>query len=256
MLKFLTIYKHELKYHFQSVTAYITMSVFLFLSGYFFYNIFSYYNFLSYQANINPQVSRDINLIDGVMRPLFNNISIVLLLVLPLVTMRLLAEEKKQGTFELLLTYPIRDRDVIFGKFLATVTLFLIMLACTSIYPITLMVFAEPEILPILAGYLGIFLTGFTFISIGLFFSSLTDNQLIAGVSTFGIALFFLIIGWAAPFAGATTSKVLQELSLLKHFESFAKGTIYLHDISYYLLLTAFFIFLTLKSLESTRWRG
>ena len=256
MLKLAAIYIRELKYYFKSVTAYVTTGIFLALSGYFFFSILSYYNLISYQSANTPYYRANLNLIEGVMRPLFGNISIILLLVLPLLTMRLLAEEKKQGTFELLLTYPVRDIEAIGGKFLAALTTFTVMLAATLLYPILLEIFATPEWGPILTGYLGLFLVGCTFISMGTFFSSLTSNQLVAGVSTFGLALFFLIIGWAVPFVGNTFSRVLSEFSLLRHFDSFAKGVIHTKDVTYYVFMTAFFLFLTLRSLESTRWRS
>ncbi|HER44095.1 MAG TPA: ABC transporter permease, partial [Candidatus Eisenbacteria bacterium] len=191
-----------------------------------------------------------------VLRPLFGNISIVLLLLLPLLTMRLLAEEQKLGTFELLLTYPIRDADAVLGKFFAAVTVFAVMLVCTLLYPLLIALFGDPEPGPIFSGYLGLFLMGCTFISIGTFFSSLTSNQLVAGVSAFGVGLLFLIIGWAAPFVGPKFIGLLGQFSILQHYESFSKGVIDTQDISYYLFMTLFFLFLTLRSLESTRWRS
>ncbi len=256
MSKIIAIYNKELKYYFQSVTAYVTITIFLFLSGYFFHSIFKYYNFLSYQAAKNQYFPDSLNLIEGVMRPLLNNISIVLLLVLPLLTMRLLSEEKKQGTFELLLSYPVSDLSVVLGKFGAALTTFTVMMGGTLVCPILLAAFSAPEAGPIAAGYLGLFLLGCTFIAMGTFFSSLTSSQLVAGVATFGVSLFFLIIGWAAPFAGDTAAKILSQFSLLLHFDSFSKGIIDTRDITYYLFLTIFFLFLTLKSLESTRWRS
>ena len=256
MSKTTAIYKHELKYYFQSVTAYITIGMFLLIAGYFFYNILSFYNLLSFQASRNPVIMEGLNLTDGLLRPLFSNISIVILLLLPLLTMRLLAEEKKQGTFELLLTYPVRDAEAIAGKFLAAVTTYAVMLACTLLYPLLLAIFSDPEPGPIFSGYLGLFLMGCTFISIGTFFSSLTSNQLVAGVTSFGVGLLFLIIGWAAPFVGPRFAGMLGQFSLLQHFESFSKGIIDTQDISYYLFMTLFFLFLTLRSLESTRWRS
>jgi ABC-2 type transport system permease protein len=256
MVKTAAIYTRELKYYFQSVTAYVTITIFLFLSGYFFHSIFKYYNFLSYQAAKNQFYPDSLNLIDSVMRPLLNNLSIVLLLVLPLLTMRLIAEERKQGTFELMLTYPVTDASVVFGKFLAALTTFAVMLLGTAVGPILLIVFTNPEIGPIITGYLGLFLVGCTFIAMGIFFSSLTASQLVAGVSTFGAALFFLIIGWAAPFVGAAFADVLAQFSILLHFDSFSKGLLETRDVTYYLFVTAFFLFLTVKSLEATRWRG
>ena len=256
MTKMLAIYRRELKYYFQSVTAYVAIGIFLAISGYFFFSLFRYYNLISFQAARNPNFAQSLNLTDGLLRPFFSNISIILLLVLPLLTMRLLAEEKKQGTFELLLTYPIRDLDAVGGKFLASVTTFAVLLIGTFICPLLIFLFANPEPGPIFTGYLGLFLVGCTFISIGTFFSSLTDNQLVAGVTSFGVALFFLIIGWAVPFVGPRFADALGQLSLLQHFDGFSKGLIDTQDVTYYLLMTSFFLFLTLRSLESTRWRN
>ncbi len=256
MYKTIAIYTKELKYYFQSITAYVTITIFLFLAGYFFHSIFKYYNFLSFQAAKNQYYPDSLNLIEGVIRPLLNNMSIILLLVLPLLTMRLLSEERRQGTFELLLSYPVNDISVVIGKFGAALTTFIVMLAGTVIYPVLIAVFADPEPGPVLSGYLGLLLLGCTYIAMGTFFSSLTGSQLVAGVATFGVSLFFLIIGWAAPFVGVTFAKVLSQFSLLLHFDSFSKGVIDTRDITYYLFLTGFFLFLTVKSLESTRWRG
>jgi len=250
------IYRRELAYYFQSVTAYVVIAIFLLISGYFFFSIFRYYNLISLQSLQNNSLRGGLNLIDGVMRPLLGNISILILLLLPLLTMRLLAEERKQGTFELLLTYPVSDVAAVGGKFLAALSVFAVMLAGTLAYPVMLVVFADPEIPPIVSGYIGVFLMGSSFIAMGTFFSSLTGNQIVAGVSTFGAALFFLIIGWAAPFVGTGFAAILAQVSLLYHFESFSKGVIDTQDITYYVLLTVFFLFLTVRSLESTRWRS
>jgi len=256
MSALITIYRRELAYYFKSVTAYVVIGIFLIISGYFFFSIFRYYNFMSLQYLQSNSQSGELNLIDGVMRPLLGNVSILILLLLPLLTMRLLAEERKQGTFELLLTYPIPDAAAVGGKFLAALSVYAVMLAGTVAYPVMLIVFADPEILPIVSGYLGVFLMGCSFIAMGAFFSSLTGNQIVAGVSTFGAALFFLIIGWAAPFVGTGFAAVLAQVSLLYHFESFSKGVIDTQDVSYYVLLTAFFLFMTVRSLESARWRS
>lgn len=256
MRKFAAIYTRELAYYFQSVTAYVVISIFLLISGYFFFSIFRYYNLISLQSLQADEMRGGLNLIDGVMRPLFGNISILILLLLPLLTMRLLAEERKQGTFELLLTFPVSEVAAVGGKFLAVLTVYTVMLACTFLYPVMLLIFAQPETGPILSGYLGLLLMGCSFIAIGIFFSSLTGNQIVAGVTTFGVSLIFLIIGWAVPFVGPRFAEVLAQISLLYHFESFSKGMINTLDVTYYLLLTIFFLFMTLRSLASTRWRG
>ncbi len=256
MRRLAAIYRKELQYYFQSATAYVVIGLFTLLSGYFFYSIFRYYNYLSYQASREPYLGAGLNLIDGVMRPLLGNVGIVLLFTLPLITMRLLAEERKQGTFELLLTYPVSDLEAIMGKYLAALTVFGVMLGATLVGPGLLAVYAKPEPGPILAGYLGLFLIGCTFIALGVFFSSLTSSQVVAGVATFGVALLMFVIGWASAFVGPTLAKVLAQFSLLDHFDSFSKGLINSQDITYYVFLTVFFLFLTLRSLESTHWRS
>jgi ABC-2 type transport system permease protein len=250
------IYGRELRYFFQSVTAYVVIAIFLGISGYFFFSSFRYYNLLSLRSMQNGFAPGGLNLIDGVMRPLLGNISIIILLLLPLLTMRLIAEEKKQGTFELLSTYPVSDVEAVAGKFLAAFTVYALMIAGTLLYPAMLFIFADPEPVPIITGYIGLLLMGSTFIAMGTFFSSITDNQIIAGVATFGLSLFFLIIGWGAPFVGPKFAAVLAQISILYHFESFSKGVIETSDATYYIVFTAFFLFLTVRSLESTRWKS
>ena len=146
MRKIIAIYKREMKYYFQSIAAYVSISVFLAVSGYFFSSIFKYYNFLSLEARRTASVTSQLNLIDGIMRPLLGNISILILFILPILTMRLFSEEKKQGTFELLMTYPVSESSVIAGKFLSALTIFSFMLAGTLLYPLLLMVYTEPEL--------------------------------------------------------------------------------------------------------------
>jgi ABC-2 type transport system permease protein len=251
----MAVYNKEMRYYFKSITAYISIAVFLAISGYFFSSLFKYYNFMSLQMKKTSEAAASLNLIDSLMRPLFNNMSIILLLLLPLLTMRLFSEEKKEGTYELLLTYPVRDTTMIAGKFLSALTIFVLMLAGTALYPILLAIFADPEPGPILSGYLGLFLMGSSFIGVGIFFSSLSDNQLISGTMTFGMVLFLLIIGWLAPLADSALFRFIAQLSLLYHFNPFAKGIINLSDITYYLLLTFFFLYLCRKSLYYDRWR-
>ena len=256
MRAFLVVFSREIRYLYRSLTAWVATTVFLFIGGYFFHNVFKGYNFLSYQMARTGDFTRPLNLVDDVMRPLLGDLSVIIILLLPLLTMRLLAEEKKQGTFELLLTYPIGDLPVVLGKFAAALSSWGLMLAGALLYPVLLAFFADPEPGPIVTGYAGLFLMGGAFIAIGVFFSSLTDNQLVAASSSFGAGLFFLIIGWTAPFAGPTAGKVIAQLSLLYHLESFTKGVVSLQDVAYYVFLAAFFLFLTMKSLESSRWRS
>jgi ABC-2 type transport system permease protein len=190
------------------------------------------------------------------MRPLFSNISVILLLLMPLVTMRLFAEERRAGTIELLLTYPVRDGAVLAAKYLAALALYALMIGLTVLYPLIVVYFARLEWGPVLTGYLGLLLMGATFIAVGVFASSLTENQIVAAVTTFGVLLIFWILGWSADYAGGAFGRVLQFLSILEHNDSFSKGVLDTKDVLYYVNFTALALFLTLRSLEARRWKG
>lgn len=256
MFKMIAIYKRELGFFFKSIIAYVVITMFLLIAGYFFYNLVAYFNLISMQVMQQPYLARQLSLTEGVFQPLFGNLSIVLLLILPLLTMRLLSEERKSGTAELLFTYPISDWDAILGKYLAALTVFAVMLALTLVYPLLLSKYADPEPGPVLSGYLGIFLLGTAFIAMGVFFSSLGENQVVAGITTFGFGLFFLIIGWVSPFVSSTLAQVVSQLSILEHLDNFTKGIIDTNDVIYYLNFTIFFLFLSSRVLESNRWRS
>jgi gliding motility-associated transport system permease protein len=193
---------------------------------------------------------------DSVLRPLFSNVSVILLLLIPLLTMRLFAEERRSGTIELLLTYPVRDGAVLTGKYLAALALYAIMLVFTLAYPAMLAYFARLEWGPLATGYLGLLLMGATFLSVGIFASSLTENQIVSSLITFGVLLIFWVIGWSADNVGGTWGKVLSDLSILEHYDTFAKGVLDTKDVIYYLNFTVLGLFLTLRSLEARRWKG
>jgi len=252
----LGVFKKEMRSYFASPVAYAVFTIFLLLSGYFFYSILTYFSLISMQASMNPALATGLNVTDGILRPLFHDMSVVLLLMMPLLTMRLFAEERKLGTLELLLTYPLRDGEVLLGKFLAATTLYLLMLLSTAVYPILLGIWSELELYPVLTGYLGLLLLGMAFLSLGLLFSSLTENQIVAAAFAFGALLLFWIIGWAAALTEGDWGLFFRQLSILEHFASFARGIFETKDLAYYLGFTAFFLFATLKSLEIRRWKG
>lgn len=250
------IVKKELRLYFTSPVAYVVITIFLLLAGYFFYNIFAFFTLASMQSAMNPAMARDLNVTDSVLRPLFSNVSVILLLLMPLVTMRLFAEERRSGTIELLLTYPVRDGAVLAAKYLAALALYALMLFLTLLYPGIVAYFVRLEWGPLLTGYAGLLLMGATFIAVGIFASSLTENQIVASITTFGILLILWIIGWSADYVGGTWGKVLQHLSILEHNDSFAKGVLDTKDVLYYLNFIALALFLTLRSLEARRWKG
>lgn len=255
-MKILALFKKEMQFYFTSPVAWVVFTVFTLICGYFFYSIFNFFSLISMQSAMNPMMGRDLNATEGILRPLFQNITVVLLFVMPLLTMRLLSEEKKSGTIELLLTYPIRDGEVLLGKYLAALLIYLVMLGFTVLYPVLTAYFVRLEPGPVLAGYLGLLLLGAAFIAVGVLISSMTENQIVAGFATFGVLLFFWIIGWATDFAGPALGRVISHLSILDHFENFARGILDTKDIIYYLNFTILCLFLTLRSLESRRWRG
>ncbi len=256
-MKVWPIYKKELRLYFTSPVAYVCLAIFLLIAGWFFYTIFAFFTRASMQMAMNPQMARDLNVTDSVLRPLFSNVSVILLLVMPLVTMRLFAEERRSGTIELLLTYPVRDGAVLIGKYLAALTLYAAMLAGTLLYPVLLIYFnARPEWGPLATGYLGLLLMGSMFLAIGIFASSLTENQIVAAITTFGILLMFWVIGWPAEFVGGWLGTVLSHLSMLEHNDTFAKGVLDTKDVIYYVDFTALALLFALRSLEARRWSG
>ncbi len=255
-MRWLPVFKKEMRLYFGSPVAYVVCTFFLLISGWFFSQIFFFYNLSSMQSTMNPQFGQSLNPTETIMRPLFSNMSVVLLFFMPMLTMRLFAEEKKSGTIELLLTYPVRDGEVLAGKYLAAGTLFVCLLAFTLLYPGMLAHFGRVEWGAILTGYLGLLLLGATFLAVGVLVSSLTENQIVAGFSTFGVLLALWVVGWGADFAGGTMRTLVQYLSILEHMDDFGKGVIDTKDIVYYVTATAFALFLTLRALESKRWKG
>jgi ABC-2 type transport system permease protein len=251
------VYKKELRSYFSSPIAYVVFFLFLAIIGtWWYFWDFQQFLILSMSASRMPQYAQALNVNEVVIKTLFWNISLVMLFGIPLLTMRLFSEERKSGTYELLFTLPLRDWETLFGKFLACWTIFGVMVALTVIYPITLGFLTNPELLPILTGYLGMLLLGGAFISLGVFISSLTENQIIAAFATYGTLLVPLVLGMTSGVVGPVMAKVLEELNIYMHLTTFVDGVIDTKDVIYYLLFSYLFMFLTLRSLESRRWRG
>jgi ABC-2 type transport system permease protein len=192
----------------------------------------------------------------GLWQFVFLDMRLCLLLVLPLMTMRLFAEEKKLGTIELLWTYPVRDSQIVAGKFLACWLFFLIMLLLTAINPVIFYRFYQFDVGPLLAAYLGIFLLGTAFIACGLFVSSLTENQVVSAMATYGILVFFWFMTWNEEAASQSILRMLLRLSLFDRFYNFSRGVIDTRDVAFFVLFAGLFLFLTLQSLSVRKWRG
>jgi ABC-2 type transport system permease protein len=245
----------ELRGYFASPVAWVMMGLFAILFGYFYTVYLTYFVRQGMQAQFGGgPPSQNINM--DMIRPLLSNASVLVLFLLPMITMRTYSEEKRSGTIELLLTSPLTDLEIVVGKFIGAIGLYAALLVVTAVYVGMLFVFGNPELRPILSGYLGLFLLGSCFISAGLFISSTTKNQMVAGAATFVLALMFWIINWMADSAGPTASDVLNYLSITQHFEDFGKGIVDTTHLVFYFSFISFWLFLTLKSVDSERWRG
>jgi gliding motility-associated transport system permease protein len=250
-----TIAKKEIKTYFTSPIAYVVIAVFLVLVGFFFSSALSWFNSQAIQMAQNPYYAQQMNVNQMVYTPLYHNMSIILLLMLPLLTMRLFSEEKKTGTDELLFTSPVNVGQIILGKYLAAVVVLAAMLALTGLLSIFTFAYGNPEIPQILNGYLGLFLMGAAFISAGVFFSSLTENQIVSAILTFGALLLFWILNWAAYSASGMWKDVLNYLSIFQHFDDMTRGILDTKDVVYYVSFAFFGLFLTHSVIQSRRWR-
>jgi ABC-2 type transport system permease protein len=196
------------------------------------------------------------NVNESVIRPLLSNISVIGLFVIPMITMRLFAEEKRTGTIELLITSPITDWEIIMGKWLAALGLYAAMLAVSLLSVITLFVYGQPDWRPLIVGYLGLLLQGGCLLAIGTFISTWTRNQIVAGVAGFSVCLLLWVLDWVSSFQDSAVAKVVAYMSVLQHYDSFSKGVLDSKDIIYYVSAIFIGLFLTSRSLESLRWRA
>ena len=255
MSNILAITQKEIRSYFSSPIAFVVIGLFALLFGGFYIAILNYFVQQSMQqvGRMNQQ-ALNINLV--MIRPLLLNTSVVALFVLPLITMRTYSEEKRSGTIELLLTSPLTDFQIIMGKFLGALALYALMLLVTWIHIGLLFVYGNPEWKPILSGYLGLLLMGGAFMSIGLLISSLTRNQIVAGMITFAVLMLLWIVNWFADSASPAMQQILTAVSITEHFDDFAKGVIDTKHLVYYLSFITFGLFLTAKSVDSERWRG
>jgi len=253
----IAIAQRELKSYFASPIAYIVLGLWALLYGYFFTTILFYFMRQSMQMNqFGMQGPQSLNVNQQLIRPLLQNVTIMILFLMPMITMRTYSEEKRSGTIELLLTSPVTDFQIIMGKFIGVLTLYGIMLAITAIHIALLFFYGRPEWKPIVSAYIGLLLLGGCFIALGLLISSLTSNQIVAGMVTFAVFLLLWIITWIGGFAGPTGDKLTSYLSVIDHLEDFSKGVIDTTHVIYYLSFITFGLFLTAKSVDSERWRG
>ena len=251
----MTIWRKELNSYFRSPIAYGVMAFFGLISGYFFYVAIVFFVQASIQSSMSGQ-GQPMSVNEQVIRPIFSNISVIGLFLIPMITMRLFAEEKRTGTIELLVTSPIRDWEIILGKWLAAMTLYTVMLGVSLLSMATLFVYGKPDWRPMAVGYLGLLLQGGCLLAIGTFISTCTKNQIVAGVASFSVCLLLWVLDWMSSFQDSVSAKAISYLSVLQHFDSFSKGVLDSKDIIYYLSAIFIGLFLTARSLESLRWRA
>ena len=245
MIKIWTICRRELADLCGGPLAWTLGAVFLLLGGYFFYSDLVLFVLVG-GANQTP----------GLWRFVFLDLRLVALLVLPLLTMRLFAEERKLGTLELLFTFPVRDRELLAGKLLAAFVVYLAMLATTAIGPLLLYAFHPFAVQPVVAGYVGMVLLGVAFLACGIAASAVTESQLVAALLTYGVIVFAWFATWNEAAIGERVAPLLLQLSLFDHFYGFTQGVIDARSVVYLASFAAFFLFLAHRALGSRAWRG
>ncbi len=247
----------EIRSLFVSPIAYVVLTGFLLIGGWFFFNLlFRFTYLLTLYTNFqNAEGLESLNLNEFVIAPLLQNLTIVLVIMIPIITMRAFAEERKNGTYELLLTSPLTVTEIVMGKFAGCVFFIFVMIVLTGIYPVILVLYGNPELGVLASGYLGLFLLGVVFAAVGLFTSSLTENQIVAAVSCFVILLLLYVLSWPAETIGAKGGEVLKYLSVIEHFGDMTKGLIDTETLVYYLTLIILGLFLTHRAVEASRWK-
>ena len=235
MRNVLTIAGREFRLYFVSPIAYAVLAAFLVVNGF----LFALILFSTREASL---------------RDVFANMAVVFLFLSPALTMRLLAEEQRSGTIELLLAAPVRDSEVVLGKFLGCLGFLAVMLGATLYYPLQLFVFGRPDVGPLVTGYLGMLLTASAFMSIGLLASAFTQNQIVAAVVSLMALLLLWVLSAASSFVGPEVGGLLQYLGLSGHIESFQRGVIDSRDVVYFVSLIIACLFVSVRALESRRW--
>ena len=249
------ICQKELRSYFVSPIAYILFIIYAVIFGWFFWNMVGAFIFYSMESQMRGEMF-PMNINDQVVRQLLGNMNVINLLFIPLMTMRLFAEEKRNGTIELLATSPVHDGEIILGKWLASVILYAAILLFTAVNFVFLFKYGNPDWKPMAIGYLGVLLQAAALLAFGTFISTLTKNQIIAGTGTFGLCLLVFVLGWVGGYQSSTWAQVMTYISTTTHMESFLRGVVDSKDAVYYVSAIFLGLFLTARSLESLRWRA
>ena len=257
MRNVLTIAGREIRSYFSSPVAYVLLAVYLALAGYFFYALLIAFNqsLQIYSMMRNPEMLQRFNLNEMVIRPLLHNLSVLLIFIIPAITMRMFPEEKRSGTYELLLTSPVRVSEIVLGKFLGGLVLVLVMVALSGLFGALLIAYGNPELPLMAAGYLGLALMATIFLALGTLISSFTDNVVIAYVGALFALLVLYTVGWLGETLQGTVGTMVRYISITDHFEELVKGVIDTKDLFYFATLLVLGLFMTQRSVESVRWR-
>jgi ABC-2 type transport system permease protein len=253
MRNVMAIAAKELQAYFHSPIAYLVMTVYTVICGFVFYSSTAFYAMNSMQMEAQ---GAPLSLNEYIIRPILGGVmTVVLLFLIPLITMRLYPVEKRSGTIELLLTSPLTDMEIILGKFLGSLSLFLVLEALTFVYFIVLFIFGNPNAKPLLANGLGFLLFGAGLLSLDMWISTFTKNQIIAGSVALATNLLLYLLDWVSAYSTSIAGKVASYIALTTHFDNFSKGVIQLSDVVYYLSVILLGLFLTARSMEALKGR-
>ncbi len=257
MRNILAIAGKELRAYFHSPIAYLVLAIYSILCGFFFYSITATFVIESFRMQMGGGGMPPINLNEMIIRQLFQGILTVImaLFLLPVVSMRLYAEEKRTGTMELLLTSPLTDLEIIIGKFLGAMALYMVIVLLTFLDIGLLFLYGNPEPKPLIANAIGYILFGGALLALGMWVSSFTKNQIIAAVVAAALFLILYVLDWVSAFSSSTFGRVASYLALPTHFENFTKGVIDSSDLIYFLSVIVVGIFLTARSVEAMKGR-
>ena len=255
MRNVILICKKEIKSYFASPIAYCCMAMFALIFGFGFYTATRDFVKFSFQAQMMGQ-QQPMNVNEQIIRPLLGFASTVALFLIPMISMRLFAEEKRSGTIELLLTSPVRDIEIILGKWIGSVLLYACVLGMSLLNVAMLFAWGKPDLKPVLVAYLGLILQGACLLAIGTFISTTTKNQIVAGGVTFFVCLLLWLLSWFTAFDSGPVSQVINYLSIVTHFENFSKGVLSIKDAVFYVSMIFFSLFITTRAMESLRWRS
>jgi ABC-2 type transport system permease protein len=257
MRNVLAVAGKELRGYFHSPIAYLVMTVYALICGYVFYSSTAFFVVQTFRMEaMGGMGAPQLSLNENIIRPILSGVmTVVLLFLIPLITMRLFAEEKRSGTIELLLTSPLTDMEIILGKYFGALALFAVLELITFMYFGVLFIYGNPNARPLLAGALGFLLYGAALLALGMWFSTFTKNQIIAGAVGLAVFLLLFLLDWVSAYSTSTIGRVTSYLALPTHFDNFSKGVINLGDLLYYLSVVAFGIFMTARSVEALKGR-